>query len=265
MRLLSHQLGRRRQRRQPARVARNTWADLQDRPPHRADHLAPRRQALELQDGPRHAVRLAARRPPSARRHDHRFRQRRRPDGPSAVARDRARLDMTTMTARSCASGPTRAAARAAARATCRRSPNGDVFVGWGAQPYLTEFSPDGRSCSTPRSPAPSQLLPRLPLPLERTAARRAGDRHRRRRRRAGTSTRAGTARPTSRAGGSWPARAHRAQADRRGDPHRVSRQRQRRSRAPAAWRSRRRTPPGTSSGCRQRSSQERDRPDGRF
>jgi hypothetical protein len=46
--------------------------------------------------------------------------------------------------------------------------PNGDRFVGWGAQPNLTEFSPRPARPVRRRARRPRRLLPCLPLRLER-------------------------------------------------------------------------------------------------
>ena len=70
---------------------------------------------------------------------------------------------------------------RPRARAACSCCPNGNVFVGWGAEPFVSEFSSDRASCcSTPDSASGYVELPRVPVPLERQSAR-AGRRSRQR------------------------------------------------------------------------------------
>ena len=84
---------------------------------------------------------------------------------------------------------------------------NGDMFVGWGQQPYFTEFDSHGRAnfdahftvptssyraYRFPWSARSRRLHPRLAQQTERTAPPNSG--------------RAGTAQPTSRPGGLWAA-----------------------------------------------------------
>jgi hypothetical protein len=49
--------------------------------------------------------------------------------------------------------------------------PNGDVFVGWGEQPYITEFSPSGDVVFDARLPAPGQSYRAYRVPWSGTPA----------------------------------------------------------------------------------------------
>ena len=78
-----------RPRRQRDRLDAQHLGDLQARPPDRPDHLAPRRQAVELQDGPGNDHGLPALGHGASGRDTDDLRQRRRPaQGPSVLARD---------------------------------------------------------------------------------------------------------------------------------------------------------------------------------
>ena len=87
VRLLPHQLDRRRQRRQPARLRAQHLGDLQAGPQDRRGHLAPRRLSQRLRARRGRALRLAARRAPPARRHADAVRQPGHAEGRAALAR----------------------------------------------------------------------------------------------------------------------------------------------------------------------------------
>ncbi len=72
---------------------------------------------------------------------------------------------------------------------------NGDWFLGWGQEPFFSEFSAEGKLLFDAHFPAARAVLPRLPLRLDGHAGAPAGVRlPARRRRRGEPSTRAGTA-----------------------------------------------------------------------
>ena len=66
----------------------------------------------------------------------------------------------------------------AATQGNMRVLPNGNVFVGWGSEPFFSEFSPNGELLFDARSP-PRGDLQGLPLPVEGVPGRRT--RHSRR------------------------------------------------------------------------------------
>ena len=54
----------------------------------------------------------------------------------------------------------------AAAEGNAQTTRNGDLFVGWGALPYISEFSPSGQLLFNARAPGGRHHLPRLPPAL---------------------------------------------------------------------------------------------------
>ena len=128
--------------------ARNTCALVQARPRHGRDRLAARRPGRRLQDGAGHALLLPARRPPRGARAHLAVRQR-APGRPSCASSSRALvLGVDEKAKRVRLAAPVRASGRdprPSARARSRVQPNGNVFVGWGAAPVFSEFSPGGR------------------------------------------------------------------------------------------------------------------------
>ena len=89
--------------------------------------------------------RLPARRDGAAERDHQRVRQRRRAGGAQTVARDHPRGGRGQGHSQPDRPVPApHSRCPPAARATSRRWPNGDLFVGWGSQPYFSEFSAGG-------------------------------------------------------------------------------------------------------------------------
>ena len=221
---------------------------------HRQDRVDPRRQALELQVRPGRRLPVAARR------------QRWQPrlDGHACSTTTAASSPAEAPTSRRPALARARAQARPAhahgdARGPVRHRrrqfeseymgdtqplPNGNVFVGWGSAPYFSEYSRVGQAAARRGVPGAGPQLPgdasssgsacRSPRPSAPRARRTARPR----------CTRAGTAPPRSRPGGSWPDPSA-ARLIGRGDapPGPGSRRRSRCPRATRASRSRRSAP----------------------
>ena len=148
VRLPPPELDRRRCGRQPAALGPAHVLRLQGRPRHRRHHLAPGRQEERLRHGPGHGLRLAARRPPPGRRHDHPVR---RQPGPQRVPRPRPgggrdgqggqphpRLH------------PPELRSRRRARATCRSCPTAMPSSAGAASPTSRSSTSRARSSSTP-------------------------------------------------------------------------------------------------------------------
>ncbi len=54
--------------------------------------------------------------------------------------------------------------------------PNGNSFIGWGEEPFMTEFAPTGQVLFSARFPRPGPVIPCLPFPLERHPRIATGD-----------------------------------------------------------------------------------------
>ena len=85
-------------------------------------------------------------------------------------------------------------------------APNGNVFVGWGSEPYFSEYSTLRQAAVRRRTSRARPELPRDARAVGRPAADRARPAPRARRAARRRCTRAGTAPPRSSPGGSWPA-----------------------------------------------------------
>ena len=122
-------------------------------------------------------------------------------DNAVGPGRPQSRAIVLALDERACAR---RSSARHARRPALTRVPrqrpaaaDGDYFVGWGTEPYFTEYAADGRVRYDATAAARRRELPRVPLPVERPARR-----GRRPSSRATAScTRAGTARRRRRRG----------------------------------------------------------------
>ena len=117
-------------------------------------------------------LRLAARRAPPARRHDHRLRQRRHP----AVERLSRGLildvDEQAMTA-TLLRQYTHPQILAGSQGNVQVLPNGNVFVGWGAVPHVSEFDRSGQLLFDALLGDEVRVLPRLPPAVDGPARRR--------------------------------------------------------------------------------------------
>ena len=140
------QLDRARPRRQPDRLGAQHLDRLQGRPPQRSRDLAARRQAPELQDGRGHvhlgqhdALVLTG-------RHDHDVRRRRRAaDGASLLARDQSGRRPAQVTTRLLTVYRHSPQISANFEGGVQPLSGGDVFLGWGQQPYFSEDDGSGR------------------------------------------------------------------------------------------------------------------------
>ena len=104
----------------------------------------------------RREPRLAARRPRRARRHDLVLRQRRHAEGALAVAGDRALAEHADDDRHADVElrPPDAAAGRKPGRLPA--AVDGNWFVGWGQEPFFTEFSPDGQILFDAHLPIPT-------------------------------------------------------------------------------------------------------------
>ena len=134
---------------------RNTWAAYKIEPAHRPGSLAPRRQAQRLHVRQGRAVRVAARRARARARPRERLRQRGRAAGGAAIARAaaRARHEADARLARARATRTGRTAVLSHFLGNTQLLGNGDVFVGWGGAPYVTEFTRSGAIAFDARLP----------------------------------------------------------------------------------------------------------------
>ena len=100
----------------------------------------------EVKLAERRGHRLPARRDDARKRDDQRLRQRRRPEGPPAVARAGARGQPgQRRPTRVVAQYEHSAALSSGSQGNIQQLANGDMFVGWGAEPYFSEFSASGQ------------------------------------------------------------------------------------------------------------------------
>ena len=76
-----------------------------------------------------------------------------------------------------CASSPARATTSAQSEGSMQRLPGGNVFVGFGSQPFFSEFSSRGKLLLDGSLPQDDGTYRDLPLPLERHAQDPAGGR----------------------------------------------------------------------------------------
>ena len=175
VRLLPHQLDRRRAGRRPAGRLAQHLGGVRRRPEDRPGALGAGRQALELQAGPRRHPGVAARRAPAARRRDHVLRQRRDPRRAPAVARDRtgARHGEHDGDARAQLRAREPARRRQPGQRAGARKRRLDGRLGPGRLPLGGQPRRPG---SLQRPPAAGLgVLPDLRVPLERPAGRTAG------------------------------------------------------------------------------------------
>ena len=117
---------------------------LRDRPRHRPDPVADRRQAVELRDGRGDALRPPARRAGAGRRHDPHLRQRPAREAPPLPRAVDPPRPPGRARRRSSAPCSTRCRSSRAPRATRSRSRTGTRFFGWGSQGRISELSPGG-------------------------------------------------------------------------------------------------------------------------
>ena len=89
-------------------------------------------------------LRLAARRPPPARRHDHDFRQRRHPGGRELSRGLILNVDEQAMMA-ALVRQYTHPKILSGSQGNVQVLPNGNVFIGWGEVPRVSEFDRSGR------------------------------------------------------------------------------------------------------------------------
>ena len=163
---------------------------LQARPSQRCGGLAPRRQAQRLRGRLRARSSRGSMTLGVSRRLDHPVRQRRRSASRALAARCRRVRPPRPPAALVHASEPVFAPT---ARATSSCSRTATSFVGWGAQPYVSEFTPSGElvfdaQLGAATSPtAPTARRGRAPAPARRRCGAAA-------RARTPTSTSAGTA-----------------------------------------------------------------------
>ena len=125
---------------------RNTWAVYKIDHQTGAVHLDARLQPEQLQDGPGHADRVPARRRAPAERHADDVRRRRRAaDGPlqsRALEESVNETNKTVTLVRQFEHSP---GLSANFEGGAQVLPGGDLFVGWGQQPYFTEFNSAGQ------------------------------------------------------------------------------------------------------------------------
>ncbi len=147
LRLLPHQLGRSRPRRQPDRLESPHLDRLQDRPPQRADHLAAGRQAQRL-PAPARRARFAWQHNPMPVGNDMLRIFDNESNGKPVNPASRVitlRLDRQRSTATLVKSIEHPARLSAPSQGNSEQLPDGDLFVGWGRLGRFSEFSPDGR------------------------------------------------------------------------------------------------------------------------
>ena len=153
--------------------------------------------------GPGHEDGLAARRAHAARRRGHLLRRRLQPADPPPVARPCGSRS-TSRPTKPASPPPTRTPTRRCsppARATCRRSPDGNAVVGYGGVPAISEYAADGSLLFDAHLPLDMSFYRAFRFPWSGAPAEPAGGRSpasttpaKRR-----SCTRAGTAPPT------WP------------------------------------------------------------
>ena len=237
--------------------ARNTWASyqLQGGTGTILWRLGGLKSSFTMGPGTKTAWQHDA--PHAVRRRHHALRRRL---GPAAMSRSRVRCGSrsTSRPTGRAWSPPARTRPRRCsprARATCRRSRTGTAVVGYGGVPEISEYAKD-RLAALRRPPAVrDDLLPGLPLPLERTPVEP-------RRRLAASLNNVGETIVHMSWNGATAVASWRVLA---GETSGIARRRRRRSRRPASkarrpcskptptWRCRRSTRPATCSGPRAR------------
>ena len=162
--------------------SRNTWAADDIDPGDRPGALDARRQALELRRRPRRADRLPARCPPGRPRHSTRC---------STTAPRRRSTRSRVASCSTSIPAPTASRVRsqflhpghrllADSQGDMQALPDGDWFVGWGAQPDFSEFSATRRAAVRRQPALRLRVLPCAALPLECDPGDPAGARRQR-------------------------------------------------------------------------------------
>ena len=165
-RLLPRELDRPQQRWRLSRLGAKHVGRLQSQQKDRQGAVAARRQTERLRDGAGDGVRVAARRAASGPRANQHLRRRRRAAGGNAVTgtRPATRRRPPAGAPRSqIRHRPGRIVSRFMGNAQVLG--NGNVLVGWGSEPYVTEFGRDGEIRFDARLPSGGQNYRALRFP----------------------------------------------------------------------------------------------------
>ncbi len=181
--------------------ARNTWAayDVQERTGRVLWRLGGRRSSFKMGAGTATAYQHDAREQPNG---DITFFD--NGGTPKAHSQSRAielALNMQTMTATLVRRIEHAPALLAGSQGNTQALPGGSWMVGWGEEPWMSEYGSNGQLLFDAHLPRPLGVLSRLPPVLERAPRRRRPLSRSRARARRRPSTRAGTAPPKWRAG----------------------------------------------------------------